>query len=85
MAAETASITLDREGRSFLNREPVSLAALGSRLRPLLAANRQLAVVVNAGRDVTHARVVDVLDELRQTGVVRIAIAVAPGGRRGTR
>jgi biopolymer transport protein ExbD len=79
MAAETASITLDRAGQTFLNHEPIALGALGGRLKPLLAANRDLAVVVSADRDVTHARVVDVLDELRQTGVVRIAIAVAPG------
>ena len=55
-AAETASITLSRDGGSF----------------------------INADREVTHARVVDVLDELRQTGVGKIAIAVAPerGARR---
>ncbi len=35
---------------------------------PLLAANRELAVVINADREVAHARVVDVLDELRGSG-----------------
>ena len=80
-AAETASITLSRDGGSFLNSEPVTVAMLGARIRPLLAKNRELAVIINADREVTHARVVDVLDELRQTGVGKIAIAVAPEGR----
>jgi biopolymer transport protein ExbD len=79
-AAEIASITLAKDGGSFLNSEPVTVASLGARIRPLLAKNRELAVVVNADRQVAHARVVDVLDELRQTGVGRIAIAVAPEG-----
>ena len=43
--------------------------------------SRDLAVIVNADRDVTHARVVDVLDELRQSGVGKIAIAVTQGTR----
>jgi biopolymer transport protein ExbD len=31
---------------------------------------------------VVHARVVEVLDGLRQTGVIRVAIAVMPDGGR---
>ena len=79
-AAETANITVSRDGQTYLNREPVSLAALPAKLWPLLAANRDLAVVINADRDVAHARVVDVLDELLGSGVTRIAIAVVPEG-----
>src|SRR5262245_22093492 len=77
-AAEITSITLSRDGGSFLNQEPVTIATLGARVRALLARNRDLAVIINADREVAHARVVDVLDELRQTGVGKIAIAVAP-------
>ena len=40
-AAETASITLSRDGGSFLNSEPVTVATLGGRIRPLLAKNRR--------------------------------------------
>ena len=78
MAAESAAITVNRDGQVFLNREPVTVAGLKDRLRPLLSTNRDLAVVISADRDVAHARVVDVLDGLRQTGATRIAIAVVP-------
>src|SRR5262245_13740509 len=83
MKAETASITVDREGQVFLNREPITLPALRDRLRPMLVKHRELSVVINADRDVAHARVVDTLDALRQTGAHRIAIAVTPDGIRG--
>jgi biopolymer transport protein ExbD len=49
----------------------------------MLAKNRELAVVINADRDVAHARVVDTLDALRQTGAHRVAIAVVPDTTRG--
>lgn len=80
-AAETASITLSKDGGSFLNSEPITVAGLGDRIRPMLAKHRDLAVIINADREVTHARVVDVLDALRVTGVGKIAIAVAPAGK----
>ena len=79
-AAETANITVSRDGQTYLNREPVAVSALPQKLQPLLAANRDLAVVINADREVAHARVVDVLDGLRGGGVTRIAIAVVPAG-----
>lgn len=79
-AAETAHVTVSRDGQTYLNRELVAVAALPQKLRPLLAANRDLAVVINADRAVAHARVVDVLDELRGSGVTRIAIAVVSEG-----
>ena len=84
-AAETANITVARDGQTYLNREPVPVSALSEKLRPLLAANRDLAVVINADREVAHAHVVDVLDGLRGSGVTRIAIAVAPAGARSSR
>src|SRR5215510_5165289 len=43
-AAETASITVSKDGQTYLNREPVALPDLADRLRPLLAAHRDLAV-----------------------------------------
>ena len=84
-AAETANITVSRDGQTYLNREPVAIVGLSQKLRPLLAANRDLAVVINADREVAHARVVDVLDELRGSGVTRIAIAVVPEGGQARR
>ena len=79
---KTTSITIDREGRTFIEREPVDLAAIGPRVQSLAQTTPELAVVINADGDVTHRHVVDVLDALRTSGVSRMAIAVNPGARK---
>ena len=77
--AESASVTVDREGHTFVDRAPVPLAGLGEHVGSLVRANPALAVVINADGEVAHRQVVDVLDVLRTAGVSRMAIAVTPG------
>ena len=75
---DRAAITLDRDGGTFLNREPTTPAALAERLRGLLSSNPSLVVMINADGEVQHQRVVEVVDVARTAGVARVAIAVAP-------
>jgi biopolymer transport protein ExbD len=75
---DSASITVTRDGVTYLDRESVAPTALGERLRARLASGRDLAVVINADADVAHGRVVDVLDQARGAGVTRLAIAIVP-------
>jgi biopolymer transport protein ExbD len=75
---ESAAITVTRDGQAYLDRQPVTRAALGERLRGLVGANPSLAVVITADEAVAHGRVVDVLDEIRTAGVARMAIAIRP-------
>ena len=76
---DSAAITLDRDGRTYLNREPTTREVLGGQLRALLSANPNLVVMINADGEVLHRRVVDVVDVARTAGVSRLAIAVSPG------
>jgi biopolymer transport protein ExbD len=75
---DKAAITLDREGRMYLNREPTTRDSLGGQLRTLLSANPNLMVMINADGEVLHRRVVDVVDVARTAGISRLAIAVVP-------
>jgi biopolymer transport protein ExbD len=75
---DKAAITLDREGRMFLNREPTTRDTLGGQLRTLLSGNPNLVVMINADGEVLHRRVVDVVDVARTAGINRLAIAVVP-------
>jgi biopolymer transport protein ExbD len=75
---ETAAVTVTRDGQAYLDREPVTRAALGERLRGLVGANPTVAIVITADEAVAHGRVVDVLDEVRTAGVTRMAIAIRP-------
>jgi biopolymer transport protein ExbD len=76
--ADSASITVTRDGTTYLDREPMPIASLSERVRRLLGANPGLAVIVNADADVVHGRVVAVLDAVREAGATRLAIAIAP-------
>ena len=75
---DKAAITLDRDGRMFLNREPTTRDTLAGQLRAMLSANPNLVVMINADGEVPHRRVVDVVDVARRAGINRLAIAVVP-------
>jgi biopolymer transport protein ExbD len=76
--AESAAITIDNQGRLFVNKQPVEKSMLGDLLRQQLAQNADLLVVINADDAVEHGRVVEVMDIARNANVARMAIAVKP-------
>jgi biopolymer transport protein ExbD len=76
--AESATITIDKDGRLFLNRQAVDTTVLGEALRQQLAKNPDLLVVINADDAVEHGRVVEVMDIARDANVAKMAIAVKP-------
>lgn len=77
-ADESAAITIDKEGRIFLNKQAVAITALNQRLREQLAKNRELLVIINAELGVEHGAVVEAMDVVRSDGVAKLAIAVKP-------
>ena len=76
--AESATVTLTRESRLYVNKEPVAPEALRQSLQPLLGNNSELLVIINADDGVPHGQVVQIMDEARQAGVTRLSIAVKP-------
>jgi biopolymer transport protein ExbD len=80
--AESAAVTIDKDGRIFFNKEPVDKAALGEALRQQLAKNSDMLVVINADDGVQHGEVVEVMDIARAANVVKMAIAVKPKERK---
>ena len=76
--AESAAVTVARDGQAYLEHQPVTRAVLGERLRGMVAANPSVAIIITADEAVAHGRVVDVLDEVRKAGVTRMAIAIRP-------
>ena len=76
--ADAATVTLSRDGGTYLDRQPVAPGELASRLRALLAAAPQALVVIHADQEVPHGRVVATMDLARSAGAVRLAVAVRP-------
>jgi biopolymer transport protein ExbD len=73
---EHLNLTLTQAGEMFLNKEPIALEDLGTRVRAALAGEPALMVIINADGNVRHQAVVEAMDELRLAGVARLAIAV---------
>ena len=71
-------ITLDRQGRLFLEKTPVSLAQLGSALEQRHRRQPDLVAVINADQDILWGKGIAVMDVVKKAGIVRVAIAVKP-------
>ncbi|MBW4576578.1 MAG: biopolymer transporter ExbD [Aphanothece sp. CMT-3BRIN-NPC111] len=69
------TVTVDREGRVALNRQPIQLDALEPAVRKLIEPNQEALVILNADKGVNHGQVVEVMDRLRQIKEAKLAIA----------
>lgn len=75
---ETVVVSLTKEEQFFFNKTQVSRESLLQSLGAELAKNPELLVVINADDGVQHGKVVEIMDQARQTGVTRLSIAVKP-------
>lgn len=76
---QVVTLTLTKEGRLLFDKEPIPSAHdAAARLMAWTRQGSQPSVVINADRSVEHGHVVELMDEVRQAGVTRIAIAVKP-------
>ena len=75
-------ITVDKDQQVYVNKEPVTLADLGTVLvQKAGGPNVDLAnasIVINADLTVPHGIVVKCIDESRGVGITKFAIATAP-------
>ena len=76
--AGSAAVTIDKEGRIFLNKQAVDKNELAILLHAQLARNPELLVIINADLGVEHGAVVEVMDIARAANIAKLAIAVKP-------
>lgn len=78
------SVLLPKQGSTLVNGTPVAnRAALVERARASLSEHPELRAVIQADGQVSHRRVMGVLDGLKRAGITRIAFGVLPGGDPG--
>jgi biopolymer transport protein ExbD len=75
---ETIVISLTKDDQLFFNKTQMSANSLRESLRGELAKNPELLVVINADDGVQHGKVVEIMDQARQTGATKLSIAVKP-------
>ena len=75
---EAVVISLTKDNQLFFNKTQMPVDLLRESLRTELAKNSELLVVINADDGVEHGKVVEIMDQARQTGVTKLSIAVKP-------
>ena len=76
--SESAAVTVGADGHISIDKQPVGRDAIGTILKARLVKNPDLLVLINADEHVEHGLVVDIMDQARQAGVAKMAIAVKP-------
>jgi biopolymer transport protein ExbD len=70
------NITIESDGKMFLDRQPIELQALKGALAEKIKPNSESVVIINADEKVEHGIVVKVMDRLRQVPGATMAIGV---------
>ena len=76
----TLAVTLTREGRMYLNGNEVSPAALHEAVKAAMAKDPKTQAIIAGDKNVSHGRVVWVLDLVKSLGVTSFAIQIDPAG-----
>ena len=74
----TLAVTLSREGRMYLNGKATTPAALREAVQAAVAKDPKTQVMIAGDKDVSHGRVVWVLDLVKSLGVTSFAIQIDP-------
>lgn len=77
-------VTLDREGKVFLDKDQVGWESLRGEVSGRLARRPDLIVVINADEELRHREVVAAMDAVKQAGAGNMVIPTRPmGGESG--
>ena len=74
------NITIERDGKMFLDRQPIELHNLKAALTEKIKPDSESVVIINADAKVKHGTVVKVMDRLRQVPGAKMAIATLAEG-----
>ncbi len=69
------TVTIQNDGAIALNQDPIALSELESGVRALLEPDTKNIIVLKADKQISHGRVVAVMDRLRRVEEATLAIA----------
>jgi biopolymer transport protein ExbD len=73
------AVTVEESGDIALNREAIALENLQTGVRDLMVTTQESVIVINADEEVSHGRVIAVMDELREIEGATLGIATERG------
>ena len=74
----TLSVSIDKQGKTYLDAAPIDDAGLRAKVRAARAADPETRAVIAADGRAAHSHVVHVMDLLRREEVTKFAIDVEP-------
>ena len=74
----TFAVSIDKDGNLALDAQPINAEQLRTRVRAARTRDPEVRAVIAADGRISHARVVQVIDLLRQERVTKFAINVRP-------
>lgn len=77
-AKKDITVSIDINNTLYLNSRVISPGDLYEKIAKVAHANPNIMVIVEADKNVTHGKVVRVMDIIRKAGVKKIAIATQP-------
>ena len=72
---EKITLMMDKKGQTYLRGEKVELEQLSAKLEDLVEQEGLVHLLLEADKDVTHGRVVHVMDVAKRAGISSIIIA----------
>jgi biopolymer transport protein ExbD len=74
----TLAVSIDQTGALFLDAQPIDETRLRRQIRAARESDEDLRAVIAADGRINHARVIQIIDLLRQERVTKFAINVRP-------
>lgn len=75
---ESRSVSVDVEGRVFLDNVPVTMEALAAEMKNLAATEPETPVMIRADEKLHYGKVVEILRILNEAAVTRMALVTTP-------
>ena len=73
----SASVTIERDGRIFLDQKEIAFEALDPTLKQLKATSPELSLQLNADNGVGYGRVAKVMAVIQRAGIDKLAVMTA--------
>jgi biopolymer transport protein ExbD len=74
----TLTISIDKDGKTFLDAEPIDDKALQTKIKAVHDADPETRAIIAADGRTSHSNVIHVIDVLRRENVTKFAINVDP-------
>src|SRR3989338_1369168 len=80
---EQLVVAITRNGRIYLNDNPMTLPDLGKKLRAISKIQRDKEVYLRADQDVRYGIVIRTIAEIKQAGIEKLGIVTHPPSQEG--